>query len=151
MDDGSLIRPQMFCDDFTAAIGGVGIRPSEASEKAKSLCSDILIPWTQESGQYWAYKKTVGMAVVVDEYGVKSTLNPNMQLLTERGVVPVEISSLKNTVKALGVYRGFAPEVQRSTNVQAATDKMIRRAKVYTHDAMPLRARKLLLSLSAMG
>jgi hypothetical protein len=151
LHDGTIIKPQNFCDDLMLPIGGVGVMPRRAEELARSACKDILLPWTQESGQYFKLKKCGVMAIFVDQYGVKTRLNPDVQLLTEQGITKIPVHNTGDTVKALGVYRGMVPGVSQATNQRECIDKVMTRVKVYTHDAMPLRGRKALITVSAMG
>jgi hypothetical protein len=149
--DGSLTRPQAFCDDFMAPIGGVGVSPREAEDMARSMCKDILLPWTQESDQFFKLKKCGCMAVHVDEYGFMHVLDPDIQFLTEHGLVRIPVHPLNETVKALGVCRGLVEETRAAANEQASMDRVLQRIKVFTHTSLPLRGRKLLIESSAMG
>ena len=104
MDDGEIVRPQMFCDDFDAMVGGMDVPPTVALEWAYSLCNDILRPWTQTSNQYFKLAKCGCFAVYIDEYGQRVALDPDVQLVTEKGLARVQVFGPEDTVKTLGVY-----------------------------------------------
>jgi hypothetical protein len=89
LHDGRLISPSMYCDDLKAAFGGVGVSIQQAVQQAEFACHDIIVPWSRKYGQHWKCKtdkkesKCGYTAIVIDEYGFRSSFDAKLQALTK--------------------------------------------------------------------